>query len=329
MGRIIRAVFWILAGLAIAFVGLWVVAPPERVDTGLEFDATLIPDDIDGWLADRESLVPNLDPDHAKRVLWAGPPGRRTDLALVYIHGFSATLWETRPLADRIAEDLQANLFYTRLTGHGRDGQAMLDGSASAWIEDLAEAIAVGRRLGDRVVVIGNSTGGTLAATLAADPALAPLRDDLAGVVLISPNFRIANPAAAVMSMPGAAIGVPMMVGEMRGFTPYNDRHARHWTTEYPTVAVLPVQALVDHVEGLDLGATDIPALFYFSPEDSIVDPAAAEAAFVRWGGPKTIARIDLPEGDDPDHHVIAGDILSPAHTPEAIGAIGQWIGEL
>ncbi|MEM7642694.1 MAG: alpha/beta fold hydrolase [Pseudomonadota bacterium] len=329
MGRIIRTGLWLLGGLAIAGLGLWVVAPPERVDMGVEFDASLIPGDVDLWLADRESMVPDVDPDHTKRILWDGPPGRRTDLALVYIHGFSATLWETRPLADRIAEDLGANLFYTRLTGHGRDGDAMLDGSASAWIEDLAEAVAVGRRLGDRVVLIGNSTGATLAALAAADPALAALRDDLAGVILISPNFRLMHPAAFAMSMPGAEIGVPMMVGQSRGFQPQNDRHAHHWTTHYPTVAVLPVQALIDHAEDLDYAATDIPALFYFSPEDAVVDARATEAVAARWGGPATVARIDLPPGDDPDHHVIAGDILSPAHTPEAIGAIGRWIAEL
>ncbi|MEM8850475.1 MAG: alpha/beta fold hydrolase [Pseudomonadota bacterium] len=329
MGRIIRAALWLLGGAAIAYIGLWVVAPPERVETDIAFDASLIPEDVDGWLADRESLVPNVDPDHSKRVLWDAGPGRRTGLALVYIHGFSATLWETRPLADRIAEDLGANLFYTRLTGHGRNGPAMLDASASAWIEDLAEAVAVGRILGDRVVLIGNSTGATLAALAAADPALAALRDDLAGLVLISPNFRLTHPAAFAMSMPGAEIGVPMMVGDLRGFEPQNDRHARHWTTPYPTVAALPVQALIDHAEDLDFAATDIPALFYFSPDDRVVDARATEAVAARWGGPKTIARIDLPDGDDPDHHVIAGDILSPQHTPEAIGAIGQWISEL
>lgn len=320
---------WLAAGLALAFAALWVVAPPERVDTDVAFDGTAIPDDLDGWLAEREAGVPDLHPDNAKTVVWAGRPGRRTDLALVYVHGFSATLWETRPLADRIASDLGANLFYTRLTGHGRDGPAMAEATASAWIADMAEAMAVARRLGDRVVVIGTSTGGTLTAILALDPALADAREDLAGIVLISPNFRPSNPAAPLLSMPGASVAMPMAMGDTRTFLPRNAEHARRWTTSYPTVALLPMQAAVDHAASLDPGATDMPALFYFSPADAIIDTAVTEAVAARWGGATTVARIDLPPGDDPDAHVIAGDVLSPSHTPEAIGAIGQWIGGL
>ena len=39
----------------------------------------------------------------------------------------------------------------------------MADGSVNAWINDYAEAIAIGRAIGDKVVVIGTSTGASLA----------------------------------------------------------------------------------------------------------------------------------------------------------------------
>ena len=69
-----------------------------------------------------------------------------------------------------------------RLAGHGRSGAAMAEPLAGDWIEDMAEAMAIGRRLGDRVVVIATSTGGTLAAIAATDPVLS---EGLAGVVLV------------------------------------------------------------------------------------------------------------------------------------------------
>lgn len=56
------------------------------------------------------------------------------------------------------------------------------------WIRDTAEALAVGRRLGDRVVVIATSTGGTLATNAAVNPAMS---QNVVGYVLISPNFRL------------------------------------------------------------------------------------------------------------------------------------------
>jgi hypothetical protein len=44
--------------------------------------------------------------------------------------------------------NLGANLYFARLKGHGRSGDAMLEGSVQAWVDDFAEAVAIGRRLG-------------------------------------------------------------------------------------------------------------------------------------------------------------------------------------
>jgi hypothetical protein len=79
-------------------------------------------------------------------------------VAIVYVHGFSASKAEVRPLPDRVAAALHANLFFTRLTGHGQDGTAMAKGSINAWVNNHAEAIAIDRAIGERVVVIGTST---------------------------------------------------------------------------------------------------------------------------------------------------------------------------
>ncbi len=318
-----------LLGLIIAVFALWVVGPYEEVDRRVDFDPSLVPDDIDGWLADSESMVPDLTPEAAKQVVWATAPGRRTPISIVYIHGFSATGWEIRPVPDRVGEALGANVFFTRLTGHGRSGAAMAEARAGDWIEDLAEAMEVGRRLGDRVIVMGTSTGGTLAGVLAADPDLAPLREGLAGMILISPNFGISSPAAQLLSWPAARAWLPLVAGDVRAFEPQNERHGRLWTPEYPTVSLLPMKALVDHAATLDWGQAEMPALFYFSPDDSVVDPAVTEAVAASWGGPADVRRITLPEGDDPTSHVIMGDVLSPNHTPDAIAYITDWISGL
>ena len=58
-----------------------------------------------------------------------------------------------RPLPDKVAAALGANLFYTRLTGHGQDGAAMAEGSVNAWINDYAEAMAIGRAIGGKVEI--------------------------------------------------------------------------------------------------------------------------------------------------------------------------------
>jgi hypothetical protein len=41
------------------------------------------------------------------------------------------------------------------------------------------------------------------------------------------------------------------------------------------------------------------------------------------------VHEVHLGPGDDPDHHVIAGDALSPARTDEVVALILDWARRL
>ena len=43
----------------------------------------------------------------------------------------------------------------------------MAEATASGWMQDMAEGLAAARAVGDKVMVISTSTGGTLAAAAA------------------------------------------------------------------------------------------------------------------------------------------------------------------
>ena len=81
-----------------------------------------------------ESQIADIRPGLEKSIIWAGTPHHRTRYSLDYIHGFSASKEELRPVPDMIATSLGANIFYTRLTGHGRTADAMREASVSAWM---------------------------------------------------------------------------------------------------------------------------------------------------------------------------------------------------
>jgi alpha-beta hydrolase superfamily lysophospholipase len=319
LGRFLGRVILVL----IAAFGLaWATAPNEPVDREIAFDDNVLGSDLDAYLQQAELQFSDIRAGESKRIIWAGAKGAKTPLAVVYVHGFSAGTEEIRPVPDQVAAGLGANLFFTRLAGHGRTGEAMATATAGDWIEDLAEAMAIGRRLGDRVIVISTSTGGTLSTIGASDPALS---EGLAGVVLVSPNFGVKNAAGKILDLPWARVWGPIVAGETRSFEPDNEGQAKHWTTSYPTVALFPMAALVSAANALDHGAIKTPILAIFSPDDRVVSPDATRAVLGGWGGPVQIHERKMGPGDDPYSHVIAGDILSPGQTAETVTLILAW----
>lgn len=319
IGRFLGRVLMVLVLVGAA---LWVFGPYEKVDLTPGFDAARVGPDLDAYFSGREAEFDDITPGVEKRVIWAGEAGARTGWSVVYVHGFSATSEEIRPVPDRVAAALGANLVFTRLRGHGRSGDAMAEATAGDWMNDLAEALAAGRATGERVLVISTSTGGTLVAAAAQDAAL---MQDVAGAVFVSPNFGINNPAAPMLTLPAARYWLPLLVGERRSFEPRNEGQGQFWTTEYPSVAVFPMAALVADVVALDHSAAQVPALFWYSPEDKVVTPAATDGVVAAWGGPTRVVQPVMGPEDDPNAHVVAGDILSSGQTDIAVDGILDW----
>lgn len=267
-------------------------------------------------VAAREAGVPGLRPGCGARVL----PGRGGEVALVYVHGFSASPEELSPVPEGVAADWGGPLYQVRLTGHGQDGAALARARVSDWRRDVAEAIALGRRLAPRVVVMGNSTGATLAALAVAEGA------EVAGLVLVAPNFALVDrKAERLMRMPFAGIWVPWIVGQERSFPVESELHGRVWTTRYPTRSVVPVGDTLRLAGRTDWGQVRVPTLFAFAAADEVVDARATERAMGRWGGPVACHAMTMGPGDDPRSHVVAGDALSPGQSAGLVRAIADW----
>lgn len=281
-----------------------------------------LPQDLDAWLAVGEGAFPDLVPGTEKHICWHDPSARRpTDLSVVYLHGFSATWRETHPLTANVGKALGANVFQTRLRGHGRGGAAMATATREDWLDDAREALAIGRRLGERVVLIGCSTGAILAAWLAAGEQ----REALAALALVAPNFRPANPAAGLLVRPFGAALARRLIGPEFAFEPVNADHGRYWTARYPVEALVEMMDLVRLVGRLNLRTVRTPTLMLYSRQDLIVSARAIERAFARLGAARK-RLIEVPDADDPNHHVLAGDILSPTTTPEAVRLIVDFV---
>jgi pimeloyl-ACP methyl ester carboxylesterase len=214
--RILAWLVVVIAALTIAFL----LGPRVPVDTTVSFDPAVIGDDPQAYLANEEEAVPDIRAGLEKEIVWANPLIRdKTPISIVYIHGFSASKGELRPLPDEVADALDANLFLTRLAGHGEDGAAMATGSVNGWINDYAETIAIGRAIGDKVVVIAASTGASLATWAATQPELSR---DVATMVLIAPNFGVRAAGAQMLTWPWGKQIAEAIIGKERSFTPLN-----------------------------------------------------------------------------------------------------------
>jgi pimeloyl-ACP methyl ester carboxylesterase len=308
----------VIALLVLAFL----LGPRVNVDTTVRFDAAAIGADPDAYLAREEAKVHNIRPGLQKEIVWADPKTKaKTPLAVVYIHGFSASKGEVRPLPDSVAAALGANLFYTRLTGHGQDSAAMADGSVNAWINDYAEAIAIGRAIGDKVVVIGTSTGASLATFAVSRPELS---QNVATIVAISPNYGLQAAGSDLLTLPWGGQLARLLIGPERSFEPQNAMNASLWTTKYPTSAILPLAALTKLAYATPVETIAIPALFIFSDDDQVVRPELTREIAGRWGAQHELVPVE--RSGDPFNHVIAGDALSPATTQVLADRIVAWV---
>ncbi len=316
-----RKILYILITLIVAGGVAFFAGPRVPVDTTVTFDATSLGTDLDAYLAKREASTPNLRAGLGREIIWAFPASKaKTPIAVVYVHGFSASKGEVRPLPDVVAKALGANLYYTRLTGHGQDGAAMATATVNDWANDYAEAVAIGRALGTRVLIISTSMGGGLTTWGLTEPALS---ENIMGAVFISPNYGVQAAGSELLTGPFGKQLANLIVGKERSFKPENELHGTLWTPTYPTDAVIPMAGLTALAVNEPVEQIKTPAFFIYSKTDKVIKPELVEAIGERWGGPKQILAVE--KTDDPYSHVIAGDALSPSTTLPLAEAIIAW----
>lgn len=286
--------------IAAGFAGLTIFYPVDSHYSELA-KAPALPEDLDHYLQTSEAVL-HPKPGTEKNILWAFPDHRKTPLSLVYLHGFSASRREISPVIETVAKTLNANVFFTRLTGHGLGGEGLAQAHGYQWVEDADEAFEIGKRLGDKVILLGYSTGAALTVHLARKE-----DSQLAGIVMMAPNFRPRNALSLISTGPLGIWITNIVTGGKYKWTPRNKEHAYYWTPEYPAPAIHELMELLKYINGIDAEGIKTPALFVYSPADHVISIPNALEKFRRWGSPlKRI--VEFPAKS----HVIAGDIVSP-----------------
>jgi alpha-beta hydrolase superfamily lysophospholipase len=273
--------------------------------------------DLDAYLEASEDSIAGVKPAARKGIRWHDPAHKmRTPIAVVYLHGFSATRAELSPVVEHLADSLGANAYFTRLAAHGRvDGEAFHSVTPQQWIDDAREALAIGRRLGDRVIVIGTSTGAVLAMYLAAES-----RDSAApaALVLVSPNHEPADWRARFIAGPFGPLLARTIGGPYYGFTPANAAQAELWTTRYRSEGVAALMDLVLYGQTIDVSRITVPLLTLYTHTDDVVRVDLIRSRHAAFGS-RVKRIIDVPGATN---HVLSGDAMGPRTVDPVVASI-------
>ena len=224
-----------------------------------------------------EAAVHELRQNIGKKILWAGKSSQKTPLSIVFIHGFSATRVELSPVIEEVAKSLGANVFFTRLTGHGQDGIALSDATFSDWISDTNEVFRIGDVIRAEVILIGSTTGCSLI------HCILEVQKIVNSLIYVSPNFGRSSYKGYFLSLPGAKWFIPLILGNEHAFTPRNSEHARCWTTRYPTKALFPVKDAVVAASLVNHSKINFRFSFGFQIMTRLYPQKRREELFLKW----------------------------------------------
>ncbi len=300
---------WLLLPVALIVVYL---AGPNPATPSYSNTLPNVPADpvaLTNYISQKESL-PNIKPDNQARIVWANDSARsKTPYSIVYLHGFSASQGEGMPLHTNIAKKFGANLYLSRLAEHGvQSNDQMLNLTPENLWESAKEAFVIGKQLGDKVILMGTSTGGTLALMLAAR------YPDVNSLVLMSPNIEINDPNAWLLNNPwGLQIARKVIGSEY--IKPVDQRpvYKQYWNSPYRIEAVVALEELLEtnmNKETFEQVKQPALILYYYKDDvhqDSVVKVSAIKKMYEELGSSNKRA-VAMPTVGD---HVMGSFIKS------------------
>ena len=248
-------------------------------------------------------------PGNEAKIIWANDSTHaQTEYVLLYLHGFSASRMEGYPVNEDFPKRFGCNAYLSRLASHGLiTDNPLIDMTPDRLYESAKQALVIAGQLGQKVIIMGTSTGGTLALKLAAD-----FPDMVSGLILYSPNIKIKSKASILLSKPwGLQVARLNFGGDFReSKEDPSSEPCKYWYCRYRAEGPVYLQQLIDATMKKVIFAKVKCPLFmgyYFKDkqhQDQTVDVKAALEMFQQVSTPETEKRAQaFPEAGG---HVIA-----------------------
>lgn len=240
MRRCLRISLIVIAALSVVYL-----LGPKPADPVYNHVLPAVPADgpaLENYIQAKEAQH-HLKPDNEARIVWNDSTHQKTPYAVVYLHGFSASQEEGNPVHRNFAKRFGCNLYLSRLDGHGIDtSDPLLHVTAAGLWEDAEEALSIGKALGDKVILMSTSTGGTLALQLAA-----AYPNDVYALINMSPNIAINDNLAFLANNPwGLQLARLVSKGDFRRSSDRDPERAKYWYNDYRLEGVVQLENLLE-----------------------------------------------------------------------------------
>ncbi|WNJ20604.1 alpha/beta fold hydrolase [Pontibacter sp. G13] len=282
--------------------------------------------ELSDFIQHQESQVQGIRAGNQSQIFWVDSV-RKTKTVVLYLHGFSASPEEGRDAVQAFGERYGANIFLPRLQAHGVDEpEPMLKMSADGLLQSAEDAYQIAKTMGDHVVIMATSTGGSLALLLA------QRHPEIAGLILYSPNIRVKDARSSIMLMPwGLQIGKAVNGGAYLSFEP-SDYSRKYWTYRYRIEAAAQMLQLLDNGMIPETFAQVNQPTFvgcYYQDvdhQDQVVSVPAIQKMVTQLGTPKDqLMFIEFPDAKE---HVICNPHISKDY-PSVMEATYEFADEI
>jgi esterase/lipase len=222
---------------------------------------------LDGFLLQHEKPF-DIKPENEARIVWHDSLKRKTPYSIVYLHGFTASQEEGDPVHTDISKRFGCNLYLARLAEHGLKDtlNALRNFTVDQFWESCKEAYAIGKQLGEKVILMSTSTGGTAALKLAAT------YPEIAGLVLMSPNIAINDPNAWLLNNPwGKQIAKLVKGGSYIYSSNQTDLYKKYWNSKYRIESAVQLEEMLEtsmNKKTFSKITQPLLLLYYYADED-------------------------------------------------------------
>lgn len=208
---------------------------------------------------------------------------KKTQYAILYIHGFLASRAEGEYVVDRIASRYHMNAYYLRLPGHGTN---MIDHASKNYrdyLQVVEQALYHMQFLGEKIIIMATSTGGVLSFYLASQ-----YPKKIHSMVVASPFLDFSDASARVMYYPGGIELVSLLYGDIRkaqmdpNDSRYNyNEYKKYWYIQNKFEAFRALVELRSSIFRPEvLSKIKSPLLLLVYPEDEVASAESMRKAF-------------------------------------------------